>query len=83
VAEEPTDIVLTLLREIRAEQGKQLESFDRHSRRFDTLDTRLDLLQETLVYARGLAAHGQVRHDIADKRMEVLEARVAKLEQRG
>ncbi len=77
--DEPNNLMLQLLREIRDGQGKQSGVIEAQSRSFTS---RFDMLQETMAYTRGLAAHGQVRLDLAERRLEDLEARVARLEGR-
>jgi hypothetical protein len=79
MADDANNLVLHLLREIREEQSKQSGVIEAQSR---SVSGRLDILQETLAYTRGLASHGQIRHDITERRLEDLEARVARLEQR-
>jgi hypothetical protein len=79
MTEDPTNLMLQLLRDIRQEQSRQLSVIEAQSR---STTNRFEVLEESTSYVRGLAAHGQVRHDVVDRRIDELEARVAKLESR-
>jgi hypothetical protein len=77
MVDEPDNLVLRLLHDIRQDQVKQTLVIDAQAR---SMTNRFDVLQETLAYTRGLASHGQVRLDLAERRLEDLEARLARLE---
>ena len=73
MADEPDNLVLVHLREIRAK-------LEEHDRRFDKLDKRLDDTHETAIFGVGLAAMANHKLDRLADRTELLEGRVAKLE---
>ena len=55
MADEPDNLVLRLLREIRGELGDVRRKLDDHDKRFDRLDSKLDLMQLQLTHTFGLA----------------------------
>jgi len=75
VASDADNIVLTLLREIRATQGE-------HSEEFKKVRQQLDDLSESVTYALGLSAHANVRHESVQKKIDELEKRIKNLESR-
>jgi hypothetical protein len=75
MAKEPDNLVLKMLREIRAR-------FDKHEERFDKIDKKLDDMWESFTYALGLSLHVNVRHQSVQQRRHTLEQRVEKLEER-
>lgn len=80
--DEPQDLTLRLLREIRAKLDEHDKRFDRHDRRFDVLDKRLDEVRQGMTYALGIATHGNIRHDVVQGKLEDIEARLSRLEER-
>jgi hypothetical protein len=77
MADEPDNLVLKILHDIRQDQVKQSFAIEAQAQ---SLRSRFDMLHETLAFTRGLAAHGQVRLDLNDRRLDDLEARIARLE---
>ncbi len=75
MAKDPDNIVLMLLREIRATQ-------DDHSKQFERLERRLDEVHEGMITSLGLAGHAHVRHDSMEKRLDELTKRVDRLEKK-
>ena len=75
MAEEPDNVVLMLLREIRTTQTD-------HGRRLEHIETRIDEMHESMVTGLGLAAHANVRHDTVEKRLTELTKRVDRLEKK-
>ena len=76
MAEEPTDLALTVLREIRE---TQLE----HGRRLEAIDRRFDEPHETVHTAMSFATHAHVRCEATEKRMNAFERSLAKLEEKA
>lgn len=75
MAKEPDNLVLRMLREIRA-------TLDKHEPRFDKIDKKLDDMSASLTMALGLSLHANVRHENVQQRLDALEQRVQKLEER-
>jgi hypothetical protein len=75
MAKEPDNVVLMLLREIRAVQ-------DEHSGRLERMEKRLDDVHEGMITSLGLAGHAHVRHDSMEKRLDELTKRVERLEKK-
>lgn len=75
MADEPDNVVLKLLRDIRATQ-------DVHSEEFKKVRQQLDDLSESVTYALGLSAHANVRHESVQKKIDELEKRIKNLESR-
>ena len=96
MAEAPDNLVLRMLREIRGEltgirekqdaHDKRFDAvdarFDAHDKRFDAVDKRMGDMQESLIYALGFATHGHLRHENMDAKIEAIEARLKRLEER-
>ena len=80
MADEPDNLVLVHLREIRAKLEEHDRRFDSMEKRFDKLDKRLDDTHETAIFGVGLAAMANHKLDRLADRTELLEGRVAKLE---
>ena len=79
MADEPDDLTLRLLRDIRT----KLEDLDVLKERFDRMDARFDELHETIYIATGFATHANVRSESTEKRLAKVEARLAKLEEKA
>lgn len=75
MANEPDNVVLKLLRDIRASQ-------DEHSEEFKKVRQQLDDLSESVTYALGLSAHANVRHESVQKKIDEREKRIKNLESR-
>ncbi|ORE99185.1 hypothetical protein [Aurantimonas sp. 22II-16-19i] len=82
MADEPDNLVLQLLREIRADIGEVKSTLSKHSERFDRVDQRLEEVHETLYTVAGAAVHANVRHDTVAERLKTLEERVSRLEEK-
>jgi hypothetical protein len=82
MAKEPDKLVLKMLREIPARPDRHEERFDRTDRRFDRIDKKLDDMPGSLTCALGIPLHADVRHAGAQKKLDALEQRVKKLEER-
>jgi len=75
VAKGPDNVVLMLLREVRATQ-------DDHTGRLERMEKRLDGVHEGMITSLGLAGHDHVRHDLLEKRLDGLTKRVERLEKK-
>ena len=73
--DQPENLVLVHLREIRAK-------LDEHDKRFDKLDKRLDDTHEAAIFGVGLAAMANHKLDLVADRLQALEQRVAIVETR-
>jgi tetrahydromethanopterin S-methyltransferase subunit G len=82
MAKEPDNLVLRMLREIRATPDRHERRFDKIDKRFDRMDKKLDDMSAPLTTALGLALHANVRHESVQKQLDALEQRVQKLEER-
>jgi hypothetical protein len=94
MAEEPDNLVLQFLRDIRARQDQHSARFDEietvlkevgltvasHDRRFDALEERVETICEGTVTAIGYAAHAGRGHVDLRKQIADLTRRVEKLE---
>ena len=76
MAEEPDNLLLRLMRELR---DGQLETNDRLGK----IEQRLDDFQETTVTALGLAGHSNIRHDSIAAEIASIKKRLAKLEEKA
>ena len=83
MADEPDNLVLQLLQEIRADIGEVKLTLSKHSERFDRVDQRLEEVHETLYTVAGAAVHANVRHDTVAERLKTLEERVSRLEEKA
>lgn len=86
MADEPVDIVLVHLREMRTEMCEMREKMeaklDQHDKRFDAIDKRLGEVHETALLAVGFAAMANHKLEQHLERIEDHERRIATLEQR-
>ncbi len=80
MAEEPDNLVLQTLREIRGRLDRHEERFDRMDKRFDKLDRKLDDMAGSLTYSLGFSMQANVRHESVQKKLEAPEQRVTRLE---
>jgi len=87
VAKEPDNIVLSLLREMRAEMAHIDETLHAvrlnvagHDLRFDALDEKIEMIREGTVSAIGFAANASRAHVDLHKQIADLVRRVEKLE---
>jgi predicted membrane GTPase involved in stress response len=79
MAKEPDDLVLRLLREIRAKQDEHTHLLEEHSARFVQLDARLDELNREMTYALGLGTRAVVKDKEQDARLNDLFSKVEQL----
>ena len=76
MADEPDNLILRLLREIRETQVD-------HGEQSKLLNRRMDEVHETVYTAAGIAAHANTRHDTVTDRLEAIEARLDSLEEKA
>ena len=82
MSKEPENLVLNILREVRErvctiEDGVSALKLDNVS-----IKQRLDEMHETLFTTAGLSMHANVKNDTLTKRVETLEKRIGKLEEK-
>lgn len=89
MAQEPDNIVLQMLRDIRATLAEQREVLAEHSRyheehrtAFAEIRDELRQVNQNAVYAMGFSALGQRDGELTKERVTALEARVRQLEER-
>jgi outer membrane murein-binding lipoprotein Lpp len=75
MSKEPENLVLKILREVR-EDVRTLKKDN------GEIKQRLDEMHETLFTKTGLAMHANVKNDTLSKRVETLEKRIGKLEEK-
>ncbi|NNM72348.1 hypothetical protein [Enterovirga aerilata] len=80
MADEPENIVLRLLREIRDTQDKHSALLEDHSRQFKEIRRELHDWQETTATTLGFAGHANVRIESLQKQVDELTARLDRLE---
>jgi len=73
--DEPDDLVLRLLREIREKLDEQSDRFGAIDRRFDRLEKRFDEMRGYVNHALGMGVTGHLKDEEQDTRMEDFEAR--------
>ena len=83
MAKEPDNLVLKMLREIRSTLDKHEERFDKMDKRFDKLDKKLDDMAGGLTYSLGFSMQANLRHEGVRQKLDALEQRVERLEQRA
>lgn len=75
MADEPDNIMLRLLRDVRDGQGRmQLD--------ITALRRQVGEMHESTITALGLAGHANIRHDSVRLEIDALKERVARLEER-
>ena len=89
MADEPTDLGLFLLRDIRAKLDEHDKCFDARDRRFDAQEKRFDTLermirgwQETTATSLGFAAHADMRTETMSYDIEAIKDRLSQIEGR-
>jgi ribosomal protein S18 acetylase RimI-like enzyme len=79
MADEPDNMVLRLLREIRTTQEEQSQILLDHTRRFDRLEKRLEDYAKLLRYAMGQNDETSFRQTQQESRMDELFAKLEEL----
>ena len=96
MAQEPDNLVLVQLREMRGQLQAITAKLEEHDRRFDQIDKRFDDFHLLANHALGLgmnqnkARELEARHDLADawqrraeERFDQIERRLAKVEEKS
>jgi predicted nucleic acid-binding Zn-ribbon protein len=81
MADESENLILPLLREIRAKQDEQSQKLVEHDHRFDSLDKKFDDWQETTATGLSLPAHANIRNQHIEEELADLKRRIERLEQ--
>ena len=80
MANEPDNIVLKLLREMRVILDEHSLAHLEHRASFKALDKKIDDWQETTATAVGLATHANLRNQAMEEQIAELVKRVSRLE---
>jgi outer membrane murein-binding lipoprotein Lpp len=80
MAKEPEDLVLPLLREMRASISDVRSDVKQLSERVEDLGEKMEVWQGTIAAAAGFAVHANARNDKLEKELAALKKRVEKLE---
>ncbi len=80
MSEEPEQLVLRLLREIREILDTHSDMHRHHQESFEGLNRKIDAWQETTATGIGLAVHANVRHESVEARIDTLERRIEEIE---
>jgi tetrahydromethanopterin S-methyltransferase subunit G len=73
MAQEPENLVLTLLRDIRSDLGDVKTKLTEHDKRFDSMDKRLDTLTAQVTYSFGMAGMANTHVGVVENRVDSLE----------
>jgi hypothetical protein len=79
MAKEPDDLVLRLLREIRAKQDEHSRLLEDHTAQFAHLEARFDDFNREMTYALGLGTRALVKDKEQDARLNELFSKVEQL----
>lgn len=82
MADEPDNIVLVQLRDIRGKLDKIDDKLHEHDRRFDHLDKRSDEMRQYVVHALGLGSLNEMKAREMDARLEMGEALSKQIDER-
>jgi aminoglycoside phosphotransferase len=69
---EPDNVVMVMLREIRAKQDEHSHVLGEHTQRFERLEKRLDDLAKVVRYSLGQSAETQFRQSEQESRIDQL-----------
>ena len=75
MAEEPNNLILRLLRDIREKQ-------DDHDKRLEGIDRRLGDLTESAALAMGMAAHSHVSQESLGQRLDEIRVEMDRMKER-
>ena len=79
MAKQPEDLVLRLLRDMRADTSSIRQTLEGHSQRFDRIEKRLDDLAKVVKYTPGQASETQFRQSQQESRVDELFEQLEKL----
>jgi hypothetical protein len=80
MVDEPDNVVLRLLREIRTAQGKQGDVLESHSGSFSRLEKRVEDLYKISTHTLGIAVTAHERYEALEARVDQLSGRLDRLE---
>ena len=80
MASEPENVMLRLLREIRAKQDEHTAMHEEHRQSFAELRKAIEDGKETTATGVGFAAHANIRTDALEKEIEELKRRMDRIE---
>lgn len=80
MANEPDNMLLRLLREVRAKQDEHDGRFDAHDKRFDELHKAIEDWKETTATGVGFAAHANIRTGALEKEIAELKRCIDRIE---
>lgn len=80
MADEPDNLILSLLREIRGKLDEHTELHEEHRRSFAELKKQIEDWQETTATSVGFAAHANLRTQAIEKEIAELKSRIKRLE---
>jgi len=80
MAEEPDNLMLRLLRDIRDTQDKHSTLLADHSRQFREIRREMHERQESTATAMGFAGHANIRTESLQKQIDALVERLDRLE---
>ena len=80
MAEEPDNVVLRLLREVRTAQQTQGEMLTAHGGSLSRLEKRVEDLYKISTHTSGVAVTAHERHETLEARLDQLSQRVDRLE---
>ena len=80
MAREPNDLVLRLLRDIRAKQDAQGATLQQQSAALEQVRSRVEDLYKISTHTLGVAANAHVRYQELETRVDRLTERVERLE---
>ncbi len=79
MAQEPENMTLVLVREIRAKQDEHTQTLSDHTRRFEHMEKRLDDLTKIVRYALGQSSETQFRQSEQEARIDDLFKKLEQL----
>ncbi len=82
MADEPDNLVLVQLRDIRGKLDKIDDKLHEHDRRFDHLDKRFDEMRQYVIHALGLGAMNEMKAREMDARLEMGETLSKQIDER-
>ena len=80
MAEEPDNLVLKMLREMRGVLDEHTKRFDDHDRRFDEVKKAIEDWQETTSTGADFAMHASIRTQALEKEIADLKKRIDRIE---
>lgn len=80
MADEPDNLVLKMLREMREILDDHTKRFEGHDRRFDALQKSIEDWQETTSTGTGFAMHANIRTQALEKEIADLKRRIDRIE---